>query len=101
MLLQANVRKGDIACRYSSHTFALVLPHAGFEVGKKRAELLLDQVRGLEVKNQSELVDHISASAGLAVFPENGQTVESLLRSAEAALTRARGSGGNQVVAAI
>jgi hypothetical protein len=38
---------------------------------------------------------------GLAVFPENGQTVEALMRSAEAALNRARGSGGNQIVVAI
>jgi len=101
MLLQGNVRKGDIASRYSSQTFTLILPNAGYEVSKKRAEILLDQVRGLEVKNQSELVGYISASVGLAVFPENGQTVESLLRSAEAALNRARGGGGNQVVIAI
>jgi diguanylate cyclase (GGDEF)-like protein/PAS domain S-box-containing protein len=101
MLLQGNIRKGDIACRFSSQTFTLILPNAGFEVSKRRAEILLDQVRGLEVKNQSELVDHISASVGLAVFPENGQTVDSLLRSAEAALSRARGGGGNQVVIAI
>jgi len=100
MLLQANVRKGDIACRFSSQTFILLLPNAGFDVSRKRAEILLDQVRGLEVKSQSELVGHISASVGLAVFPDNGQTVESLIRSAEAALNRARGGGGNQVVVA-
>ena len=101
MLLQGNVRKGDIACRFADQTFTLVLPNADYEVSKKRAEILLDQVRNLEVKNQSELVGRISASVGLAVFPENGQTVESLMRSAEAALTRARGSGGNQIVVAI
>ncbi len=101
MLLQGNVRKGDIACRFSSQTFTLILPNAGYEVSRKRAEILLDQVRGLEVKNQSEFVGRISASVGLAVFPENGQTVEALLRSAEAALSRARSGGGNQVIIAI
>jgi len=95
------VRKGDIACRFGSQTFTLILPSTSYEVSRKRAEILLDQVRGLDVKNQSELVGHISASVGLAVFPENGQTVDSLLRSAEAALSRAKGSGGNQVVIAI
>jgi len=101
MLLQGNVRKGDIACRFSSQTFTLILPNASYEIGKKRAEILLDHVRGLEARSQSELVDHISASVGLAVYPENGQTVEALLRSSEAALSRARGGGGNQVVVAI
>lgn len=100
MLLQGNVRKGDIACRFGTHTFALILPNAGYEASRKRAETLLEQVTSLEVKNQSERVGHILASVGLAVFPENGQTTESLLRSAEAALNRARSSGGNQVVIA-
>ncbi len=100
MLLQANVRKGDIACRFSGQTFILILPQASFEVSQKRAATLLDLVRSLEVKNQSEVVGHISASLGLAVFPSNGQTSEALLRSAEAALNRARSSGGNRVVMA-
>jgi diguanylate cyclase (GGDEF)-like protein/PAS domain S-box-containing protein len=101
MLLQGNVRKGDIACRFADQTFTLILPNADYEVSKKRAEVLLDKVRGLELKKQSEIVGRISASVGLAVFPENGQTVEALMRSAEAALNRARGSGGNQIVVAI
>ena len=77
-------------------TFTLILPNADYEVSKKRAEVLLDKVRGLEVKNQSEIVGHISASVGLAVFPENGQLVEALMRSAEAALNRARAVAGTK-----
>ena len=100
MLLQANVRKGDIACRFSGQTFILILPQASFEAGQKRATVLLDQLRSLEVKNQTEVVGRISASIGIAVFPTNGQTSEALLRSAEAALNRARSSGGNRVVMA-
>jgi diguanylate cyclase (GGDEF)-like protein/PAS domain S-box-containing protein len=101
MVLQANVRKGDIACRFSGQTFILVLPHAGFEVSHKRAETMLELVRTLEVKNQSELVGRISASVGLAVFPNNGQTVEAMLRSAESALNRAKVGGGNRAIGAI
>ena len=100
MLLQANVRKGDIACRFSGQTFILILPQAGFDASQKRAATLLDLVRSLEVKKETEVVGHISASVGLAVFPSNGQTSEALLRSAEAALNRARSSGGNRVVMA-
>ncbi|MBN1566444.1 MAG: PAS domain S-box protein [Acidobacteria bacterium] len=101
MMLQANVRKGDIACRFSGQTFILVLPNAGFDICLKRAETMLELVRTLEVKNQSELVDRISASVGLAVFPNNGQTVEAMLRSAESALNRAKVSGGNRAIGAI
>jgi diguanylate cyclase (GGDEF)-like protein/PAS domain S-box-containing protein len=100
MLLQANVRKGDVACRFSGQTFILILPQTGFEASQKRATALLDLVRGLEVKKETEVVGHISASVGLAVYPSNGQTSEALLRSAEAALNRARSSGGNRVIMA-
>jgi diguanylate cyclase (GGDEF)-like protein/PAS domain S-box-containing protein len=100
MLIQANVRKGDIACRFSGYTYVVILPHSGYEVGHARAQTLCNLARALEVKYQGEQVGQMTASAGLAVFPGHGQTVESLLRSAEAALGRARGSGGNCVVVA-
>jgi diguanylate cyclase (GGDEF)-like protein/PAS domain S-box-containing protein len=100
MLLQANVRKGDIACRYSGHTYVVVLPQSNYEASRKRATVLCDLARTLEVKHQNEHVSHVSASVGLAVFPGHGQTVEALLRSAEAALNRARSSGGDCVVGA-
>ena len=36
---------------------------------------------------------HLSLSAGIAVFPEDGQDAETLFRNAEAALRKAKGSG--------
>jgi diguanylate cyclase (GGDEF)-like protein/PAS domain S-box-containing protein len=100
MLIQANVRKGDIACRFSGYTYVIILPQGSHETGQMRAQTLCNLARALEVKYRGEEVGFVSASAGLAIFPNHGQTVESLLRSAEAALARARGVGGNCVVAA-
>ena len=94
MLLQANVRKGDIACRYSNQTYVVLLPQSNYDIGRQRAENLCSLARNLEVKYQGTQVGHISASIGLAVFPGHGQTVEILLRSAEAALNRAKSNGG-------
>lgn len=100
MLLQASVRKGDIACRYGGQIYVLILPQSSYEVSRGRAESLRETVRSLEVKYRTEQVGHVTASVGLAVFPGHGQTVEILLRSAEAALTRARNTGGDCVVVA-
>jgi diguanylate cyclase (GGDEF)-like protein/PAS domain S-box-containing protein len=100
MLIQANVRKGDIASRYGNQTFVVLLPQSGFDISRQRAENLCTLARTLEVKYQSMQVGHISASVGLAVFPEHGQTVDSLLRSAEAALNRAKNSGGDRIIVA-
>jgi diguanylate cyclase (GGDEF)-like protein/PAS domain S-box-containing protein len=100
MLIQANVRKGDIACRYSGHTFVIILPKSGYEIGLARATTLCNLARTLEIKNRGEQVGQISAIAGLAVFPDNGQTAESLLHSAEAAMRRASGAGSDCVIVA-
>jgi diguanylate cyclase (GGDEF)-like protein/PAS domain S-box-containing protein len=100
MLLQANVRKGDIACRYGTQTYVILLPQGNYETGRQRAETLCNLARNLEVKYQGAQVGHISASIGLAVFPGHGQTVEALIRSAEAALNRAKTSGGDCIVVA-
>jgi diguanylate cyclase (GGDEF)-like protein/PAS domain S-box-containing protein len=100
MLLQTNVRKGDIACRYTGQTFVIILPQGNYEVSRKRADTLCDLIRTIEVKYQSAQVGHITGSFGLAIYPGHGQTVENLLRSAEAALNRAKNSGGDCVVVA-
>jgi diguanylate cyclase (GGDEF)-like protein len=100
MMLQSNVRKGDIACRFSGQTFVVVLPQTSAEVSLQRAETLLDLIRTLAIKNPGEPASRISASVGMAMYPSNGQTVETLLRSAEAALSRAKSSGGNRAFGA-
>ncbi len=100
VLLQSSVRKGDIACRYGGHTYVIVLTQSGFEIGRQRAGTLCHFVRTLDNDIRSEATGHISASVGLSVFPGHGQTVETLLRSAESALNRAKNSGGNCVVIA-
>jgi len=99
-LLQSNIRKGDIACRYSSQAFVLILPQGSFEVIRQRSESLRELVETSEWKVSNGKGLRTTLSIGLAVFPGHGQTVEGLLRSAEAALSRARNSGGNMVVVA-
>jgi diguanylate cyclase (GGDEF)-like protein len=99
-LLQSNVRKGDVSCRFSAHTYVTILPNTSCEVSRKRAETICDLVRTLEIRYQAEQVSYTSVSVGLAVYPIHGQTVENLLRSAEAALNRASKNGGNCVALA-
>ncbi|MEJ2245570.1 MAG: diguanylate cyclase, partial [Acidobacteriota bacterium] len=99
-LLQSNVRKGDIVCRHSEHAFVLVLPQGSLEISQKRSETLLEQVLNLGWNDPDKENEKVTASVGLAVFPGHGQTADALLRSAEAALSRAWSTGGNLVVIA-
>ena len=99
-LLQANVRKEDIACRFAGQRFAVILPQGALEVTCQRAAMLLEITRNLHVKLRSQAVGSIKVSLGVSVFPHHGRTVDSVLRAAEAALQRAKEAGGNQVVTA-
>jgi len=100
MLVRGNVRNGDIGCRFSGCTYAVILRKTGREVGKMRAQTLCDLAQKIDATYRGGPIGPIAVSAGLSVFPGHGQTVESLLSSAEAALARARGMGGNCVVVA-
>ena len=97
VLLQSNIRKGDIACRFSDDTFVVVLPQTPRDVGLQRAEMFCNLVRMMEMKDGT---GRISISVGAAMYPEHGSTVDMLLRAAETAVGRAGQSGGNCVVAA-
>jgi diguanylate cyclase (GGDEF)-like protein len=98
-LLQSNVRKGDIVCRFGGHTFVVILPQCTYEIGRLRAENLRKLLKTLEIKNNAGMTMHVSASIGLATFPDHGQTIESLMSAVEAAASRAKSNGGDCVVA--
>lgn len=99
-VIRSNIRKGDIACRYGGQVFVLILPSAGLEVGAKRSESLRKLIALSDQNGSNKADSRVTVSIGLAVFPEHGQTVEGLLRSAEAALNRAKSEGGNRVIVA-
>jgi diguanylate cyclase (GGDEF)-like protein/PAS domain S-box-containing protein len=96
-LLQTQTRGGDIVCRYGGEEFILVLPDATLEATQQRAELLRQEISGLIIKYAGHVLEPITASLGVAVFPQHGTTVNALVRAADTALYRAKAAGRNQV----
>lgn len=72
-LLKSAVRGSDIACHYTASKFLLVLTDATAAQAKGRGEKI-----GIELNKMG-----ITASFGVAGFPEDGKDVESLLRCAD------------------
>lgn len=95
--LKANVRGGDIACRYGGEEFLLLLPEATVEETRERAEQIRTAMRNLQVTHGGVL-EPVTLSAGVAVFPQHGAFHEALLRAADLALYEAKRSGRDRVV---
>ena len=96
-LLQQHVRGSDIACRYGGEEFILILPDASIEATRQRAEQIKETVKNLRVHQGQKVLDPITLSLGVAVFPSHGTTHRALLQAADVALYRAKETGRDRV----
>lgn len=91
------VRAEDIVCRYGGEEFTVILPGLEFDKAIKRAEIILDLVRHLELNFAGSLLRNLSVSAGVASFPEHGQKWPQVLQMADLALLKAKSEGRDRV----
>jgi diguanylate cyclase (GGDEF)-like protein len=96
-ILQKNVRGSDIACRYGGEEFTLILPEISLEFVKERAEQIRVEVQQLKPKHRDQDLGQITLSLGIAMFPNQGLTGESIMRAADTALYQAKEEGRNRV----
>ncbi|XOF32402.1 MAG: diguanylate cyclase [Candidatus Electrothrix sp. YB6] len=97
--LVEGVRDEDIACRYGGEELFIILPGASLENTHKRAENLRQGIEGLAVTMDGEEYT-VTASLGVAAFPEHGLTAAEVIKSADIALYQAKNRGRNKVVVA-
>jgi diguanylate cyclase (GGDEF)-like protein len=96
-LLQASSRGEDIACRYGGEEFTLILTEITPEDARRRAEELRAAVERMHVRHLQRDLGDVTASIGLAMFPDDAQDAGALHRKADAALYRAKHAGRNRV----
>lgn len=97
LLLQANIRAGDIACRFGGEEFILILPEATCDSLCQRAEAIRTAVQSMQIEFQRKLFRPVSVSVGAAVFPDHGSNPSALLSAVDQALYRAKEKGRNRV----
>jgi diguanylate cyclase (GGDEF)-like protein/PAS domain S-box-containing protein len=95
-LMKHSSRSTDINCRYGGEEFFLVLPSLNLEKACERAELLRIAVASTPVAFAEHHIS-LSASFGIASFPEHGLTANALLNAADKALYAAKNAGRNRV----
>jgi len=90
-------RRGDFACRYGGEEFVIVMPNLNLETAYERAENLRQSLNLLSVPYESYNLS-VTISMGIACFPENGQTRESILRAADQAMYAAKEAGRDHIL---
>ena len=98
--VQSHIRGEDIACRYGGEEFTLIMPDASLEAARQRAELLRQEAKQLRLRDAGQSRQAITLSAGVAIYPQHGRTIETVLRAADAALYRAKQEGRDRVIVA-
>jgi diguanylate cyclase (GGDEF)-like protein len=100
-LLKDAVRASDIACRFGGEEMILILPDVSLEIACQRAEWIRNAIAQLRLVYNGSAIDTVTASFGVACFPDHGATVNAVIKTADHALYRAKDGGRNQVVVGI
>ncbi|MEH2453141.1 diguanylate cyclase, partial [Nostoc sp.] len=98
--LKSMIRGSDIACRYGGEEFMLLLPEGSLQITQQRAEQIRIGTKHLNLQHRRQPLGTVTLSLGVASFPQHGNSVETLIRAADAALYQAKTTGRDLVVVA-
>ncbi|ABR90726.1 Hypothetical protein mma_1667 [Janthinobacterium sp. Marseille] len=97
--LKTNSRHSDVVARLGGDEFAMVMVGAHMENARFVAEKMVEAISAPYVLDDT-LTSHISASIGVATYPESGTTSEALLHRADGAMYKAKNLGRRRVALA-
>jgi diguanylate cyclase (GGDEF)-like protein len=98
-LLQARLRRMDLACRYGGEELIVLMPDCTASEALVRARELCDQVRSLNGGGGGAL-PQVTVSIGVAAWPEHGEQVGKVIEAADAALYAAKRAGRDRALPA-
>ncbi len=92
LLLQDQVRKADLLARLGGDEFAILMPHSDLPSAESAAARILGTIRERTFRLEEQPV-RITASIGIALYPEHGHSADKLLGHADLAMYRAKEQG--------
>ncbi len=96
-LFKTAIRKGDIAARHGGDNFTAILPICDEAQAYIVAKRLLDSLREQSFLLPDGTAARITASIGMAVFPDHAKDAENLFLLADSMLHQAKVSGKDRV----
>jgi diguanylate cyclase (GGDEF)-like protein len=90
--VKSALRSYDVCCRYAGDEFAVVLSNCPPDLAHRRADAITASIAALSFEGASGFLVPFGASAGVAMFPEDGGTYHELLAAADSRMySRKRG----------
>ncbi|QJD99590.1 diguanylate cyclase [Massilia forsythiae] len=93
-------REGDVACRYGGEEFVMLLPECAVEAAAVRADALRRAIESMTASPGGGGPEQVTASIGVAAWPDQGDGADALFWAADKALYRAKQQGRNRVTVA-
>ncbi|OWW19810.1 hypothetical protein AYR66_10155 [Noviherbaspirillum denitrificans] len=96
--VKASVRDGDLVCRFGGEELVVLMPECDIHDATARAEKLCAAVRSLRVSYGGHTIGPVTASFGVASYPDRATDETSLIAAADKAMYRAKSAGRDRVV---
>ena len=95
-VLKSNARSIDIAARMGGEEFNLILPAVDIEGGCIAAERIRKAIESVKL----DKIGHITASLGVATYPDQSDDIQELLELTDQAMYESKRNGRNRVTIA-
>jgi diguanylate cyclase (GGDEF)-like protein len=96
-IILSSVRDTDIVARYGGDEFVVVLPETGIEQATHVADRIRKKIAGSIFTGGRRLELRLTASFGIASFPEHAQSPQQLVACADTAMYEAKAHGKNRI----
>lgn len=95
-VMNQSIRSKDVIARFGGEEFIILFPHTSLTKANKIVERLRKKIERTNIRDGSICVS-VTASFGVACFPQNASNIMELLKDADDALYKAKDSGRNCV----
>ena len=96
-VILSSIRDTDAVARYGGDEFVIVLPDTGIELAGSVAERIREMIARFHFTGGRRLDLSLTASFGVATFPEHASSPQQLIACADTAMYEAKAAGKNCV----